>query len=75
LWLATTTVVAASLNKSAVVTDHVVDICLSVRGFLKLSVRKEDDLTYDFKCRRHFSKTILTSKSLKNFIIRVEPEL
>jgi hypothetical protein len=48
------------------VTDHVVDICLRVGGFLELSVSKDDDLTYDFKCGRHFLKTILTSKSLKN---------
>jgi hypothetical protein len=66
------TVVAASLNKSAVVTDHVVtdhveDICSRVVGFLKLCVSKDDDLTYDFKYSRHFLKKILTSKSLKNF--------
>jgi hypothetical protein len=56
-------VVAASLNKSVVVTDHVVtdhvvDICSRVGGFLEMSVSKDDDLTYDFKCRRHFLKTI-----------------
>jgi hypothetical protein len=72
LWLAATTVVAASLNKSAVVTDHmvtdhVVDICSRVGGFLELRVSKDDYLTYDFKCGRHFLKTILTSKSLINF--------
>jgi hypothetical protein len=59
LWLDATTVVAASLNKSAVVTDqvvtdHVVDICSRVGGFLELSVSKDDDLTYDFKCGHHF---------------------
>jgi hypothetical protein len=63
-------VVAASLNKSGVVTDHVVtdhtvDICSSVGGFLELSISKDDDLTYDFKCGRHFLKTIIISKSLK----------
>jgi hypothetical protein len=58
LWLAATTVVAASLNKSGVVTDHVVDIYSRVRGFLELSVSKDDDLTYDFKCGHHFLKTI-----------------
>jgi hypothetical protein len=42
LWLAATTVVTTSLNKSGVVTE----------------------LTYEFKCGRHFLKTILTSKSL-----------
>jgi hypothetical protein len=62
--------VPASINKSAVVTDHVVtdhvvDINSRVGGFLELSVSKDDDLTYDFKCRLHFLKTILTSKSLK----------
>jgi hypothetical protein len=41
-----------------VVTDHVVDICSRVGGFLEMSVSKDDDLTYDFKCRRHFLKTI-----------------
>jgi hypothetical protein len=50
LWLDTTTVVVASLNKSGVVTDHVVtdhvmDIYLRVGGFLKLSVSKDDALT------------------------------
>jgi hypothetical protein len=70
LWLATATVVAASLNKSAVVTDHLVtdhvgDICSRVGGFLELSVSKDDDLTYNFKCGCHFLKMILTSKSLK----------
>jgi hypothetical protein len=65
LWLEATTVVAASLNKSAVVTDHMVDICSRVGGFLELSVSKADDLTYDFKCGCHFLKTILTSKGLK----------
>jgi hypothetical protein len=69
LWLAATTVVASSLYKSAVVTDHVVtdlvvDICSRVGGFLELSISKGDDLTYDFKCGRHFLKMILTSKSL-----------
>jgi hypothetical protein len=38
-----------------------------VGGFLELSVSKDDDLTYDFKCGHYFLKTILTSKSLKNF--------
>jgi hypothetical protein len=68
LWLDATTVVAARLNKSVVVivhvvTDHMVDICSRVGGFLELSIRKYDDLTYDFKYGRHFLKTILTSKS------------
>jgi hypothetical protein len=59
-------VVAASLNKSGVVTDyvvtdHVVDICSGVGGFLELSVSKDDD----FKCGHYFLTTILTSKSLK----------
>jgi hypothetical protein len=49
LWLDATTAVAASLNKSGVVTDHVVtdhkvDICSRVGGFLKLSVNKDDAL-------------------------------
>jgi hypothetical protein len=49
LWLAATTVVAASLNKSGVltdhvVTDHVVDIYSKVGGFLELSVSKDDNL-------------------------------
>jgi hypothetical protein len=62
-------VVAARLNKSAVVTDHVVtghvvDKCSRVGGFLELSVSKDDDLT-DFKCGRHFLKTILTLKASK----------
>jgi hypothetical protein len=70
LRLDTTNVVVASLNKSGVVTDHVVsyqvvDICLRVGGFLELSVSKDDDLTYDFKCGLHFLKTISISKSLK----------
>jgi hypothetical protein len=70
LCLAAGTVVAASQNKSAVVTDHVVtdhvvDICSRVGGFLELSVSIDIDLTYDFKCERHFFKTILVSKSLK----------
>jgi hypothetical protein len=70
LWLAANTVVAVSLNKSAVVTDHVVtdhvvDICSRVKGFLELSISKDDNLTYDFKCGHHFLKTIFTSKSLK----------
>jgi hypothetical protein len=69
LWLDATTVVVASLNKSGVVTDqvvtdHMVDICWRVGGFLELSVSKDDDLTYDFKCGHHFLKTALTSKSL-----------
>jgi hypothetical protein len=63
-------VVAASLNKSAVVTDHVVDICSRVGGFLALSVSKDDDLTYDFKGGRYFLKT-LTSKSLKKLIFNL----
>jgi hypothetical protein len=63
LWLDAAIVVAASLNKSVVVIVHVVDIYSSVGGFLKLRVSKDDDLTYDFKCRRHFLKMILTSKS------------
>jgi hypothetical protein len=65
LQLAATTVVAASLNKSAAITDHVVDICLKVGGFLELSGIKDYDLTYDFKLGCHFLKMILTSKSLK----------
>jgi hypothetical protein len=57
LWLDATTVVEASLNKSAVVadhvvTDHVVDICSIVGGYLELSVSKDDDLSFDFKCGR-----------------------
>jgi hypothetical protein len=65
-------VVAVSLNKNAVVTDHVVtdhvvDMCSRVGGFLELSVSKDYDLTYDFKCGHHFLKTILTSISLKKF--------
>jgi hypothetical protein len=85
LWLAATTVVAASLNKSAVVTDHmvnnpVVDICSLVGGFLELSVSKDDDLIYDFKCGRHFLKTILkpqkTLKSnLEHFFHFVRPKI
>jgi hypothetical protein len=72
LWLDATTVLVASLNKSGVVNDHVVtdnvvDKCSRVGGFLELSVSKDNDLTYDFKCGRHFLKKILTSKSLKNF--------
>jgi hypothetical protein len=48
-------VVAASLNKSAVVTDHMVPdhmvgICSRAGRFLELSISKEDALTYDFKC-------------------------
>jgi hypothetical protein len=65
LWLAATTVVVVSLNKSGVVTDHVVDIFLRVAGFFELSVSKVDNLTYDFTCQRHFLKAILTSKSFK----------
>jgi hypothetical protein len=70
LWLDATTVVAASLKKSAVVTehvvtDHVVNIRPRVGGFFELSVSKDDDLTYDFKCGQHFLNTILTLKSLK----------
>jgi hypothetical protein len=68
LWLATTTVVVASINKCGVVTNHVVDICLRVGGFLELSVSKDNDLTYDFKCGCHFLKTILTSKSIKKLL-------
>jgi hypothetical protein len=64
LWLAATMVVAASLNKSIVASDHVMDICSRFRGFLELSISKDDDLTYDYKCRRYFLKAILTSKSL-----------
>jgi hypothetical protein len=61
LWLDATNVVVASLNKSVVVivqvvTDHVVDMCSRVGGFLKLSVSKDNDLTYDFKCGCHFLK-------------------
>jgi hypothetical protein len=72
LRLATTNLVAASLDKSGVVTDHVVsfqvmDICLRVGGFLELSVSK-DDLIYDFKCGLHFLKTISISKSLKKLL-------
>jgi hypothetical protein len=60
LWL------AARLNKSAVVTEHVVDIFSWVfERSLKLSASKDDDLSYDFKRGSHFSKTILTSKRLK----------
>jgi hypothetical protein len=74
IWLDNTAVVAAILNKSEVVTDHVVtdhvvDICLRVGGFLELSISKDDDLTYDFKCGRHFLKTILTSKCLKKHLL------
>jgi hypothetical protein len=47
LWLAATTVVAASLKKSGVATDHKVDIFSRVGGFLELSISKDDDLTYD----------------------------
>jgi hypothetical protein len=70
LWLDATTLVAANLNKSAVVTDHMVtdhmvDICTRVGGFLELSISKDDDLTYDFKCGHPFLKTILTSENLK----------
>jgi hypothetical protein len=68
LWLAATTVVAASLNKSSVVTDNVVDICSSVKGFLELSVSKDYDLTYELKCGCHYLKTILTSKSFKKTV-------
>jgi hypothetical protein len=69
LRLAATTVVAASLNKSGVVTDtwslnNVVDICSRVGGFLEMSVSKDDDLTYGVKYGRHFLKTILSFKSL-----------
>jgi hypothetical protein len=61
LWLAATTVVAASLKKSGVatdnvVTDHVVNIFLRVGGFLELSVSKDNDLIYDLKCGHHFLK-------------------
>jgi hypothetical protein len=49
LWLAATTVVVASLNKvrvftDHVVTNHVVDICSRVGGFLELSISKDDGL-------------------------------
>jgi hypothetical protein len=59
LWLAATTVVEESLNKSAVftdqvVTDHVVDICSRVAGFLEPSVSKDDDLTYDLNADTTF---------------------
>jgi hypothetical protein len=37
-----------------VVTDHVVDIFSRVGGFLELTVSKDDDLTYDFKCDATF---------------------
>jgi hypothetical protein len=62
LWLDTTTVVEASLNKSGVVTDHVVtdhvmDICLRVGGFLKLSVSKDDAL--NSKSPQKIKKVIL----------------
>jgi hypothetical protein len=60
--LAATNVVAASINKSGVV---VVDICSRVGGFFVLSVSKDDELTYDFKCGCHFLKMILISKSQK----------
>jgi hypothetical protein len=66
-------VVAASLNKRGVVTDHVVTdfivyICSRVGGFLEMSISKGDDLTYEFKCGCHFFKMILTSKSLKKLL-------
>jgi hypothetical protein len=48
-----------------VVTDYVVNLFLRVGGFLELSESKDDDLTYDFNCGRHFLKMILTSKRLK----------
>jgi hypothetical protein len=59
LRLDATTVVEASLNKSGVVTDHmvtdhVVEICSRVGGFLELSISKDDDLTYEIKCICHF---------------------
>jgi hypothetical protein len=66
-------VVAASLNKSGVVTDHVVtdfvvDICSRVGGFLEMSISKGDNLTYEFQCGCHFLKMILTSKGLKKIL-------
>jgi hypothetical protein len=69
LWLDTTTVVAASLDESVVVivhvvTDHVVDICWRVGGFLELGISKDNDFTYDFKSGHQFLKTMLNLKSL-----------